>query len=202
MTKLKNIKKLRNMKRFKIFITIAITLVLSASVAMAVTMSVDEVKELVSEVTFGAFPGPEVYMDVTVYGTLTSKNKTTAITPTSIYSTTTLRIVDSGTSYTLSGSGTTITLPAVASSDGVKLRFIVIGAATDGNFIINSAEGDNIEGSIIVAGAVVDCNDADALNFVVDGENLGDFFEIMSDGTNWFPLASGVLTSAKLTCTG
>ena len=153
----------------------------------------------------GAFPGPDIYQDVFVYGTLTSKDKNTAITndaQTSSYATTTLLVIDSGNTYVLSGTGTRITLPAVASSDGVKFRFVIGGASAVSNFVVASAEGDNVEGSVIVAGAVVDCNAADQLNFVIDGENIGDFFEIMSDGTYWYPLSSGVLTAAKLTCTG
>lgn len=138
----------------------------------------------------------------TFSSSIAGQEKTTAIAATSVYATTTLTVADSGTTYVISASGTTITLPAVASSDGVKFRFVIGGAVDTGNVAITSAEGDNIEGSIIVAGAVVDCNAADVLTFVADGENLGDFVEVMSNGTNWFPLASGALTGSKFTCSG
>ena len=117
-----------------------------------------------------------------------------------IYATTTLRLVDSGTTYLLSGTGTHITLPAV-NRVGTWFRFVINGAAGIGNYIIDSAEGDNIEGSLIVAGAVVDCGAEDQINFVVDGENIGDFVEVISTGTYWAIGASGGLTSAKITCT-
>lgn len=105
---------------------------------------------------------------------------------------------DSGSLY-LIATGTTATLPAVA--EGLWFRFMISGAIADTNFVIDSAEGDNIEGALIVAGAVVDCAAEDQINFVADGENLGDFVEVYSDGTSWLIGASGALTAAKLTCT-
>lgn len=92
----------------------------------------------------------------------------------------------------------TITLPAA--TEGLYLRFVVAGTFTV-DVAVDSAEGDNIEGSLIVAGAVVDCAAVDQVNFIADGENLGDFFELYSDGTNWFIGASGALTASKMTCT-
>lgn len=127
--------------------------------------------------------------------------KTRVIAKTDIWATTTLSLIDSGTTFLISGSGTTITLPAVGTK-GTKLRFIINGSVTDGNVAITSAAGDDIEGSVIVAGAVVDCNAADVLTFVADGENIGDYVELISTGTYWVPLSSGALTSSKLTCSG
>ena len=118
-----------------------------------------------------------------------------------VYATTTLQMRDSGPTYLLSGTGTTITLPAVT-NQGARFRFVANGALGTGNVAITSAEGDNIEGSVIVAGAVVNCDAADVLTFVVDGENIGDFIDIMSTGTYWVPLQTGALTGSKLTCSG
>jgi hypothetical protein len=118
-----------------------------------------------------------------------------------VYATTTLKVSDSGATLLLSGTGTTIMLPKVGTK-GTTYRFVVNGALGIGNVMVTSTEGDNIQGSVIVAGAVVDCDAADALNFIVDGENIGDYFEIISTGTHWVPLSSGVLTASKLTCTG
>lgn len=122
------------------------------------------------------------------------------IAKTSIYSTTTLDAVDSGTIYNVSASGTTITLPAVG-VEGTHYTFTIGGAVDTGNVIIDSAEGDNIEGTLLVAGAVVDCAAVDQINFVADGENVGDFVEVFSNGTNWIIGKSGGLTTAKITCT-
>lgn len=95
--------------------------------------------------------------------------------------------------------GTVITLPAAA--DGLFFRFVVGTAFATDNYVIDSAEGDNIEGTLIVAGAVVDCDAEDQINFVADGENIGDYVELLSNGTSWFILNSGGLTTAKMTCT-
>ena len=147
----------------------------------------------------GAMPGPEIYQDLTVHGWLTSTEKTTAIAQTGASSTVALAVADSGTTYLLSATGTVMTLPAV--TDGINFKFIINGAAANSNFIIDSAEGDNIEGTLIVAGAVVDCAAEDQINFVTDGENIGDYVELISDGSQWLIGDSGVLTSAKMTCT-
>jgi len=116
------------------------------------------------------------------------------------FATTTLTYKDSGTTYSFSATGTTYILPAV-NIKGTNYRFVVGGALDTANVVIDSAEGDNIEGTLMVAGAVVDCDAEDQINFVVDGENIGDYVEVRSNGTNWLIGDSGVLTSAKLTCT-
>ena len=110
----------------------------------------------------------------------------------------TLTASQSGTTFMIA-TGTTSTLPAV--KDGLVYRFVATAAFDTTNFIIDSAEGDNIEGTLLVAGAVVDCDAEDQINFVADGENLGDYVELRSDGTSWLIGSSGALTSAKLTCT-
>lgn len=138
--------------------------------------------------------------DTTLTGEVTLKEGSTTLAPTSISATTTLTAANSGTTYYLSASGTTIILPAVTTA-GLNYRFVINGAADTGNFIIDSAEGDNVEGTLIVAGAVVDCAAEDQLDFVVDGENVGDYVEVRSDGTQWLIGDSGVLTAGKLTCT-
>lgn len=118
-----------------------------------------------------------------------------------VSSSTTLTTADSGKTFYMSNTATsTITLPAVASSAGVVFRFVTAGTMA-GDMIIDSAEGDNMEGSLIVAGAVVDCAAEDQVNFVGDGENLGDFLEIRSEASKWYITQSNALTSAKLTCT-
>lgn len=111
----------------------------------------------------------------------------------------TLTIAESGLTTYISTTGTTTTLPAATA--GAVFRFVVGAAFDTNNFIIDSAEGDNIEGSLIVAGAVVDCDAEDQVNFIADGENLGDFVELRSNDTKWFITQSNALTSAKLTCT-
>lgn len=148
----------------------------------------------------GAMPGPNVMVDTTFHRTIRYKDKTQAIAQTGATTTVTLTSTESGTTFILSGTGTNIILPDVDFT-GANYKFQVGGAMGVANMIIDSAEGDNIEGTLIVAGAVVDCAAEDQINFVVDGENIGDYFEIMSDGTQWLLGDSGVLTASKLTCT-
>lgn len=114
----------------------------------------------------------------------------------------TLTVAQSGSFVKMNTAGEDITLPAVASSAGVHYKFAVTGAVETTNMTIASAEGDNIEGSLIVAGAVVDCDANDVITFVIDGENIGDFVELYSDGTSWLIGASGGLTASKMTCSG
>ena len=139
--------------------------------------------------------------NLSVTGSILGDEKSTALAPASVYATTTLTAANSGTTYYLSGKGNTITLPALASATGTNFRFVIDGAYDTGNFIIASAEGDNIEGTLIVAGAVVDRDAEDFVNFIADGENLGDYVEIRSSGQHWFIGDSGGLTTSKITCT-
>lgn len=115
---------------------------------------------------------------------------------------TTLTASQTGSTFDMGTAGLDLTLPAVASSAGVWYRFVVSASFATTNMTVVSAEGDNIEGSLLVAGAVVDCDANDVITSVADGENIGDFFDLFSDGTYWYVGASGGLTTAKLTCSG
>ena len=78
----------------------------------------------------------------------------------------TLTAADSGKWYELAASaGVTVTLPAVSS--GLNFRFVVANAFDTSNYIIDSAEGDNIDGNLIVNGAAVAASGEDQINFGV-----------------------------------
>ena len=113
----------------------------------------------------------------------------------------TLTNADSGTTIYIDTTGATSTLPAVITATSTVFRFVVASAFATDHAVILSAEGDNIEGALIVNGAVVECAGEDKISFIVDGENVGDYVEIRSDGQNWLIGASGGLTAGKLTCT-
>lgn len=148
------------------------------------------------EAPLGASVGPDVYSYLNVHGPLNYREKVITHTVTTTYTTN-----QSGSTVNFNyATGTTATLPAVSSAGSV-FRFTVGAAFADSNMVVASAEGDNIEGTLIVAGAVVDCDGEDFINFINDGENVGDFVELRSNGTNWIIGASGGLTSAKMTCT-
>ncbi|MBT8449022.1 MAG: hypothetical protein KJO69_05000 [Gammaproteobacteria bacterium] len=113
----------------------------------------------------------------------------------------TLTAADNGKTFILSDAASgDITLPAVASSAGFKIKVICGFAITSASAVI-SAEGDNIEGALMVASTVVDVNAADQLNFIQTAENIGDWVTVESDGTYWY--ADGrALTTGAITATG
>jgi hypothetical protein len=129
--------------------------------------------------------------DTAMTGNLTTAGhvKNTAGT---ITATTTLT-VNSGNLQFLDTSAyqTTITLPTKTAT-GTVFRFVVRGALTGVTYQITSAEKDNISGTLIVAGAVVDCRDEDYINIITDGEAIGDYVEVISLGTTgWASLYGG-----------
>lgn len=107
-----------------------------------------------------------------------------------ISSASTLTEADSGKWYELNNStGVVVTLPAVKS--GVNFRFVVGATFATDNFVIDSAEGDNINGILVVNGASVAASDEDQINFVASAESIGDFIDIWSDGSGWYVYGIG-----------
>lgn len=82
-----------------------------------------------------------------------------------------------------SGTGVVITLPKA--TQGWKCRF-TIGKLFTTDYVITAAATGTLEGSLIAAGAVVDCAAKDTLTIQDGVENLGDFYDFWSDGTSIF----------------
>lgn len=101
--------------------------------------------------------------------------------------------------YSTSTAPATTTLPAARA--GLEFTFVVDAAIATGNWIIDSAEGDNIEGTLSVNNADVPCSGEDQLNFVTDGETVGDWVRLVGFDGGWLIQGSEVETAAKLTCT-
>lgn len=96
---------------------------------------------------------------------------------------TTLTSADSGKTVIMdAAAGATITLPALA--DGLRFKFFVGAAFATTNWIVASAEGDNITGNLLVAGAAVPAAAEDQINFVATAETVGDFIEVIADSGN------------------
>ena len=76
-----------------------------------------------------------------------------------------------------------ITLPAVTNT-GFAVKVICGFTITTASAVI-SAEGDNISGTLVVAGAAVPAVAEDQINFIGSAALAGDYIEITSDGTNW-----------------
>lgn len=101
---------------------------------------------------------------------------------------------DTNTEYILDAAGgATITLPALA--PGLYFKFRVGAAFASTNWVIDSAEGDNINGIIVDIGstpAAVPASGEDQVNFVASAETIGDWVELVSDYDNSQWLVTGV----------
>ena len=111
----------------------------------------------------------------------------------------TLTAAQSGRTLIIQTTGAAYTLPAVTNS-GAHYKFIV-GQAFSTNAVVTSAEGDNIEGGLTVNSLAVPCVGEDVITFVAASEELGDWVEVMSDGTSWHIVGSDVVTTVSMTCT-
>lgn len=105
----------------------------------------------------------------------------------------TLTAADSGKVFILdAAAGRTVTLPAL--EEGLKFKFVVGAAFASSNWVIASAEGDNINGIISDMGSTVAGVPAageDQINFVNSAESIGDWVELVCDYSNSQWLVSG-----------
>ena len=110
----------------------------------------------------------------------------------------------SNTCFVLNAAGgATVTLPSLA--QGLRYKFVVGANFASTNWVIDSAEGDNINGIIADLGATVAGVPAvgeDQINFVATAEAIGDWVELVADmdGSQW--LVSGACaTNGGITVT-
>ena len=106
----------------------------------------------------------------------------------------TIKPTDTGKTFVLdAAAGATITLPAL--SDGLNFEFVVGAAFATTNWVIDSAEGDNVNGSIADMGttvAVVVASGEDQINFVASAETIGDWVRLTADSGNSQWLVTGM----------
>lgn len=106
----------------------------------------------------------------------------------------TLTAADSGSVYVLdAAAGATVTLPALEA--GLYFKFIVGAAFATSNWVIDSAEGDNINGFVADIGAIpagVVASGEDQINFVASAETIGDWVELIADAENSQWIVNGV----------
>ena len=108
---------------------------------------------------------------------------------------TTLTGADSGKVFLLdAAAGATVTLPAIA--EGYHFKFIVASTFITSNWVVASAEGDNITGNLVVNGAAVPAAAEDQINFVNSAETVGDFVELIADAGNSQWIVSGLGNAA------
>lgn len=104
----------------------------------------------------------------------------------------TLTAEDSGKVLILkAAAGAQITLPAVATSAGLRFKFVVGQLFATTNWTVLAAS-NVIEGSVIVAGTHVAGVNENTISFVASAESVGDFAELVCDGTSWYVNGSGV----------
>jgi len=90
---------------------------------------------------------------------------------------------DNGKTFILNGAnGVAVTLPAPKS--GQKYSF-VMGALFTTDYVF-TATGAIIEGNVMEAGAIQAVSGATTITLEDGAESLGDYFDLISDGTNWF----------------
>lgn len=103
----------------------------------------------------------------------------------------TLKPTDTGKVFILDAAeGATVTLPALGY--GFNCRFVVGSAFATTNWVVASAEGDNITGNLIVNGAAVPAAAEDQINFVATAETVGDYVDFVCDASNSQWIVTGV----------
>lgn len=96
----------------------------------------------------------------------------------------TLTSADNGKTVFLADAASgNVTLPAVTIT-GFSVKVICAFAITTSSAVI-SAEGDNITGTLVVNGATVLAEVEDQINFILNLAEVGDYINIVSDGTQW-----------------
>jgi|TARA_Y100000310_G_C20699561_1_gene828478 hypothetical protein len=81
------------------------------------------------------------------------------------------------------------TLPAVA--QGLRFRFIVTAAPSGASYtVVTDSSANVIEGSVVVDGAAIPGANEDTITFADGAAAVGDWVEVISDGTSW--LVSGI----------
>lgn len=97
---------------------------------------------------------------------------------------------ESGTTFFLNlAGGFTSTLPAPAA--GLRFKFIVSTAPTTAYIITTNAGANVLQGTVANNGAETEVNgvdiaNQDTINFVANQAKVGDYVEMISDGTNWY----------------
>ena len=103
---------------------------------------------------------------------------------------------ESGTTYVLSSATefeSTLPAPAV----GLRYKFIIGAAPSGADYTVVTTSGANIiEGSATVNGAAVAAVNEDTITFTDGAAAVGDWVEVISDGTSWFVSGQGVAATA------
>jgi hypothetical protein len=115
----------------------------------------------------------------------------------SITESTTLYSGDSGKVFTVATDALVITLPACEA--GLKFTFVNTGADTNNIITISPQSTDAIWGTMTLADSVVDLGGVDDKDLInTKGTSVkGDSVTLISDGTDWFVIASTGIWAAE-----
>lgn len=134
---------------------------------------------------------------------ISSTRALTALNPvTTLTSDTTITTAASGTTYNIGTAGVDVTLPAPTTSAGVNYKFVVSANYATTAMTIIAGTADTIEGSLVVAGAIVACDAADLVSISATNEDIGDTITLYSNGTNWIIEHSNAFAASVFTCSG
>jgi len=102
---------------------------------------------------------------------------------------------ESGKTFFLNNTtGFASTLPAPAI--GLHYKFVLMAAPASGNTTVGTnAAAAIIEGNLMVASTVVPAVNERSINFLVTDSDIGDWCEVISDGTSWFLRGSATTTA-------
>lgn len=130
-----------------------------------------------------------------VGGVVQSGEATEDVTTTNV-----ITAAENGKTFFLNATtGFVSTLPAPAA--GLRFKFIVKLVPTSGNCtVVTAASANVIQGNLMVASTVVPAIGEDSINFVASTTDIGDYCEVISDGTSWF-LQGFATTTAGMTVT-
>ena len=103
----------------------------------------------------------------------------------------------------LKGIGATSTLPTVA--EGLVVKFVTSSAIGTTDWVIASAEGDNIDGTLIVNDTPLACAGEDKIAVAFVAETVSDYVELtgsLLNGTlTWIITGSNFDAASSVTCT-
>jgi hypothetical protein len=154
-----------------------------ASKAVIADANVNTGVSKVTELHIGA-TGSEVQVNATA---LEINNVCDVSASTEIVTTTNvIAATESGKTFFLNSATAFVsTLPAPAA--GLKFKFVITTQPTSGNHTVVTNAGANvIEGMCDVNSTLVLASNEDSINIVQNTAIIGDWFEVISDGTSWF----------------
>jgi hypothetical protein len=156
--------------------------------AGAAPVYVDSDDDILKMIPAGSGTTEVQVIDASSTQTLTNKTVSGLVGAEAVEVVTTTNVItaaESGTTFFLNlAGGFTSTLPAPAA--GLYYKFVVTTAPTTAYIITTNGGANVIEGSADVLSTRVAAANEDTINFVASTALVGDWVDVVSDGTSWF----------------